>query len=57
MMMALVKGGASVFYKKNGLTFRQQAQKAGMPDVAAWADRIEKDRMAMIKAMSMGCRM
>jgi hypothetical protein len=57
MILALVKGGASVFYKKDGLTFRQQALKQGMPDVAAFADRIEKERIAMIKAMSMGCRM
>ena len=47
MMVALVKGGASVFLKKDGLTFRQQALKQNMPDVAAWADRIERDRVAM----------
>lgn len=57
MIVALVEGGASVFYKKDGLTFRQQALKQDMPDVAAFAGRIEKDRMAMISAMSMGCRM
>ena len=54
MMAELLKAGASVFYKRDGLTFREAALKAGMTDVAKLAGRIEKDRAAMIKAMGLG---
>lgn len=46
MMVALVRGGASVFLKKDGLSFKEHALKMGMRDVANWADRIERDRVA-----------
>ena len=46
MMVALVQNGASIFMRQNGLTFKEQAMKQNMPDVAAWADRIERDRLA-----------
>lgn len=56
MIAALIKNGASVFHTQKGVTFRARALQLGLPDVAAAAERIEKERTAIIAAMSMGCR-
>jgi ankyrin repeat protein len=57
MIAELIKGGASVFHRQDGVTFKARALQLGMPDIAQLAAAIEKERAAMVAAMSMGCRM
>ena len=48
----LLENNANIFLEKNGMTFREHAEKAGMKDVAEAAAAIERERMAY--AMSLG---
>lgn len=48
----LFRADASVFVKKGGITFREHAEKAGLPDVAETAAAIERREKAMRQALS-----
>lgn len=48
----LFRADASVFIKKDGMTFRQHAEKAGLADIAETAAAIERREAAMRQALS-----
>ncbi|MBL8712255.1 MAG: ankyrin repeat domain-containing protein [Alphaproteobacteria bacterium] len=48
----LFRADASVFIKKDGMTFRQHAEKAGLADIAETAASIERREAAMRQALS-----
>lgn len=48
----LFRADASVFIKKDGLSFRQHAEKAGLTDIAETAAAIERREKAMRQALS-----
>lgn len=48
----LFRADASVFIKKDGLSFRQHAEKSGLTDVAETAAAIERREIAMKQAFS-----
>ncbi len=54
MLITLLQRGADVFEKKDGLTLREHALKAGLPDIAAYAAGAEEQRLSLASAM--GCR-
>jgi ankyrin repeat protein len=48
----LFRADASVFIKKDGMSFRQHAEKAGLTDIAETAAAIERREAAMRQALS-----
>lgn len=49
----LLRADASIFIKKDGLTFEQHAKGAGFPDIAETAAAIQRREAAMRLALSM----
>jgi ankyrin repeat protein len=54
MIATLLQAGADARQERNGLSFRDNAIRAGMPEIARLADAVENERMAMAVALSCG---